>query len=1031
MDTDMDEAGRERLESPLFEPDGLVPPVVENPVPVVVVENTVPVGVAENTIPAAVVENTVPVTGVEDTVQVAVAENTIPAAVVENAVPIAVMTVPIDSPAQDVEQPQDEGHSFFLNLLAKIERDAAERMEGWEPMYRTQAPVENAANTAAGTKRKASVMDSDSEHSDSDPDTDSDDEEERIAPHDPDQQVRPKLPIYHPGFQLTEDVTKEVLSVFINYINTAVNSGYEDEEATHLRNDIVKTKKFKYQDVVRLAVAGDTGVGKSALLNAILGTVNLNPESDEGGACTCVITEFKQSPLSQLTPYAAEVEFFDLTVCIKLVTDLFRQWFAVKQKQAQNADDVDDNDLSQMKTAQECLQQMFADRLGQDDIEGFMGTATSALDNKVLPQLLGWTADVRNMFVGEGETSVCFGSNTPENLIEQYHPFTRDVLHASFRGRPLGFTPWPLVRMVRVTLNSPILKQNVVVADVPGSSDVNYFRVQNAQRYLKTCDMTIVVAKIDRVQDNTTFQHQYVEAFRRKRSGSVILVATRSDDLNAEGSSASNLDVTSQEQLLDIDQKLKELVKAITAIADELQRTRKDKKSKEVNKRKKKEKKKLMSKKNTLEKQRRDILIESRNKQVSRVLGGNYRANTGDDAGAAVYCVSNRMYMRHLRGYDTSDQLNAATMTLEQTQIPALCSHIYSLPSRGKTACLDHFIRVSTPTLLSIIKMSCSTTTIARANHLVDIVHKTRDVLAARVKELAKQFITTAIKLLQNNLADPALQTRFDISAKKSLTKWEQLNAASHRACINKKGRYIQKKKGIKLNWDEDLMAPVKGAIDMAFRTIIDDSVETFRADAAQATKEVLRELDETLKNDPKALACDAYKSCFKDSLTLYHDSVDLYVDKATKRLKDQLILVHLRATLVREDDYFPDAMSDIYEEAWGKKGAGKGVTMFDARKEFLKGAIPGPTGPFAELSGWAREDAVEALEEASQQLAKDLDGMLLQVEKAFDRMKRKKENDTPEGIKFRKGLSILGDEAERILRGVARESLDLCKQFK
>lgn len=83
--------------------------------------------------------------------------------------------------------------------------------------------------------------------------------------------------------------------------------------------------------------------------------------------------------------------------------------------------------------------------------------------------------------------------------------------------------------MPSVSLQSPILSQNVSVADVPGVSDTNYFRVENANRYLQSCDMTIVVGKIDRLQDNATFAKQYMDAFRRRRSGSVILVATRSD----------------------------------------------------------------------------------------------------------------------------------------------------------------------------------------------------------------------------------------------------------------------------------------------------------------------------------------------------------------------------------------------------------------------------------------------------------------------------------------------------------------------
>jgi hypothetical protein len=117
-------------------------------------------------------------------------------------------------------------------------------------------------------------------------------------------------------------------------------------------------------------------------------------------------------------------------VCLKLVRDLFTQWFRVKQKQNENPDDVDDQDLSQMATARDCLKQLFADRLGFDSAESFMGTATSANDPKVIKQLMSWTTEIYRMFIEDGETSVHFTSATPEDLTEQYHPFTRECANA-------------------------------------------------------------------------------------------------------------------------------------------------------------------------------------------------------------------------------------------------------------------------------------------------------------------------------------------------------------------------------------------------------------------------------------------------------------------------------------------------------------------------------------------------------------------------------------------------------------------------
>jgi hypothetical protein len=51
------------------------------------------------------------------------------------------------------------------------------------------------------------------------------------------------------------------------------------------------------------------------------------------------------------------------------------------------------------------------------------------------------------------------------------------------------------------------------------------------------------------------------------------------------------------------------------------------------------------------------------------------------------------------------------------------------------------------------------------------------------------------------------------------------------------------------MNWNEDLLGPVRATIDTAFRTIIDENCEMFMAEAAQAGKEVMDELDRTLKS--------------------------------------------------------------------------------------------------------------------------------------------------------------------------------------
>jgi hypothetical protein len=126
-------------------------------------------------------------------------------------------------------------------------------------------------------------MSADSSDDDDDDDEadDDDDGEDEVRPLDPHTQKRPKLPIYHPGFKLTEEVTRGMLSIFVEFFQQARKAGYHDDETRHLLNEVMKSKIIPYQDAVKLAVAGDTGAGKSALLNAILGVLNLTIEVRE------------------------------------------------------------------------------------------------------------------------------------------------------------------------------------------------------------------------------------------------------------------------------------------------------------------------------------------------------------------------------------------------------------------------------------------------------------------------------------------------------------------------------------------------------------------------------------------------------------------------------------------------------------------------------------------------------------------------------------------------------------------------------
>jgi hypothetical protein len=181
----------------------------------------------------------------------------------------------------------------FVQKLRDLEGSAKAEMAAWDPKFSQVA--EESTGTAVGAKRKgmvlnrkgshvtksaaASEMDSDS--SGDDGQADDDDREDEVPPLDPHSQKRPRLPIYHPGFKLTEKLALGTLSIFAAFIKQAKKNGYEDDELSYLSKQIEGSSTIPYQDAVKLAVSGDTGAGKSALLNAILGVPNLTIEVRE------------------------------------------------------------------------------------------------------------------------------------------------------------------------------------------------------------------------------------------------------------------------------------------------------------------------------------------------------------------------------------------------------------------------------------------------------------------------------------------------------------------------------------------------------------------------------------------------------------------------------------------------------------------------------------------------------------------------------------------------------------------------------
>ncbi|OAG19050.1 hypothetical protein CC77DRAFT_1032442 [Alternaria alternata] len=914
------------------------------------------------------------------------------------SVPVATM-LPLSS-SSTTNNPTLDAHiiSPHMQRLRDIEADANRAILSWGS---------GGAESAVPAKRKISDTFSDSD------DEDSDDEKDpsQVPPYDPAQQRRPKLPMYHPGFKQAEEDTQAVLQVFLDFLKAAKNRGVSSEEATYLWNEILKNRNILYQKEIRIAVTGDTGTGKSATTNALLGE-DLTPEGDNGAACTNVVTEFRQKTLStNIGAVQAEVQFYCLEYCIDLVTDWVKVWLTTRQRLIEDEDSVADEDRARKDAALECLEHLFASRVAPESVEDFMSSSKALKGNLVLEKFLQWTVDIHSMFVPDGELSVPFESSTHNDMREQLRPFRMRALNARYKGKVLQLTFFHMQVMPLIT---------------------------NTDTMSTQCEMTIVVVDIKRATSDQSFRQHYLDAHSRRHHGSVILLATRADELNDDGGSTLQLDPVAEENIAPIEEKLADLTSELQAIEDEIEANKHHMKrlkssvhlgSATVEQRSqhdalKAANKVLASRKKTtmplvasLEKGRKDVRIACRNRLVAASMSRIYSHNTGDDAGAASFCVSNRMYMRHRRGYNMTNLEKAPTMKLEDTQIPAACRYIAGIPSQGRLAVLEHF-------------MSCSKSTEARIEHITKIIDKTIKGTEGRVRGVMNKWVKAFSNELTSALSSHELQDRFERNAEKKLEELATINAASHKALVNKRGTYQQKKLKINHNLNASLLAPAKTAMDAAFRNVLDTAPAALKAQMAQTIKTVINDLSKQLKDDPQALAGDAYQLCFGKNRVGYEEEVTLKVENARKDLHQGLIAIKEKAVKPGDKGYFFKAMDEIYGAALDE-GPGKGKKLKDVRHAYLEENAIGLDGPFAAIAEGVEEDVKKLIKNTCDKLRKEVVEMLKTIRAAFQRQKNRKEQDTPEGQQFRKELHELVDEARRILEGVVTKSLEKCKENK
>lgn len=124
------------------------------------------------------------------------------------------------------------------------------------------------------------------------------------------------------------------------------------------------------------------------------------------------------------------------------------------------------------ETAIETFKAIFGNRdelRDEEAINGFLAAATSADNRYILHTLYKWMEAAMTQY-GAEEGLLHLTAHTVEELSRKMEPFVRTCTH--ILGDEGGSSPslWPLVEIVRVGLQRPLLQRSIVLADLPGQN---------------------------------------------------------------------------------------------------------------------------------------------------------------------------------------------------------------------------------------------------------------------------------------------------------------------------------------------------------------------------------------------------------------------------------------------------------------------------------------------------------------------------------------------------------------------------------
>ncbi|RAK74660.1 uncharacterized protein BO72DRAFT_488077 [Aspergillus fijiensis CBS 313.89] len=774
-------------------------------------------------------------------------------------------------------------------------------------------------HVAVDSDDNATHDDSEHGHSDDDDDEDDDDDTSRYNVR---QEELPRAPIYDIQLQNALRNIRGQLAGLAQQLGRRRELVSDSTTMLHqLYEQALKASRFAYPATRTVGFIGDSGMGKSSLINSILDQEGLARSSGDGAACTTVVTEFRSINDQHPQNYTVEADFMDKSEIRELLEELLssvRKYYTDAFREVQVSEEKEDIKAAALR-AWETLRSLFPHQKGFD-LE-FLSKEGEESVETVLTTLQEWAmAGLDHRPGGRDNLRYSVVARHADECMEQLDNLMADPKDSK---RP---ALWPFVKLIRVYLRSPVLRTGLVLADLPGFRDLNYARVRATERYLRhSCDEVFVVSSILRC---TTDQSIGDIIQRCARDQPIRIVCTRSEDVDAKETARSS-SIDDAARIRNMDSRIERLESRIRST-----RSRRRRASGSRGQSLAAEETDLSDQKDALQLELNRFLITRRNTQVTDSLLAAWGSN------ARVFCVSNKLYADHR--FNDIEEANGYRALSGITELRRYCQ---SVPADAQFRATVAYIKNDVPALLGSIHQwvlaGSSGITVARAELLRGVLVKAettleRNILSQdsevrRAQGTVKQLFNSDItRLIQKSRSD------WCNSAVNASREWALWHHMTYAAFCRNYGSHQTGKQPYRC-WNEEILGSARDWLILAWDVVLsqlEGHAEGFEKGLSRLFREVCESIAKHQDLAPESLQnllsnIRTRQRCLEEAVrSSFHDLV-----YTTEKVKADTIHGH-------SSSYIAGVMRPVYNICQEQYGTGSD----SRRKGTMNRSLSSPT---------------------------------------------------------------------------------------